>query len=62
MIMHYKTAAAFRAVVAELERERGHTIGGFAKDEKTGQWKVIRPDGKFELLKNRLNSEKRRKK
>ena len=48
--MANKTIATFRAVVADMERERGHAIGGFAKDEKTGQWKVLRPNGKFELL------------
>lgn len=40
----------FLALVSEMERERGHRIGGFARDEKTGRWKIITPEGKVTLL------------
>lgn len=46
----FTAAEYFRAIVAILERERGRSIGGFALDEKTGQWKIITPDGKVTLL------------
>lgn len=48
-------AVAFRLLVSNMERERGHRIGGFALDEKTGQWKIITPGGKVTLLEKTKN-------
>lgn len=42
----------FLALVSELERERGHKIGGFAFNEKEKRWKIITPEGKVTLLDN----------
>lgn len=48
-----KTNRQFINLVAEMERERGYRIGGFALVEKTGEWKIIRPNGKTELLEDK---------
>lgn len=52
-------AKKFVGLIASMEAELGYPIGGFARDEKTDHWKVIQPNGKFELLVklDRINNE-----
>lgn len=49
-ILVESVADKFVGLVAAMEHEYGHPIGGFARNEKTGQWNVIQPNGKFEPL------------
>lgn len=54
MMDHRMLIADFLAAVAALERERGYEIGGFALNNRTGQWKIIGKEWQMELLDNQL--------